>query len=490
MMDEPFQQFQSNMMELFQQFQSHMMELFQQFQSHMMELFQEYHSYMMEMPHYKTWPGILESFAVDAMEDPALLFTVLWKSCTRLLLFAAIATIIPGKLHVWSARVLRVPVFIITISVLLVELALYTLVRLTIHIAEAVFFFFDKHRALRKELNQAKSYKEWHSIASKIDSATGRDQWKYTITDNTAGEYNWAFLNRVIEDMRFARENDDMILAMIQLHQAVKDNVAGIMNEELYSVTNTGETKAIIKEFLEETVITLHWLTEKVRLENLQNFNSSVNSTGSVDLEEFETSSTASYATSCSSFPTSSRPSPKQLEKRELVKTFLKRAKAAYGRTALCLSGGGMIGCYHFGHIHALMELDVLPQIISGSSAGAIAASFVCTRTDEELERDFNPVVIERNSRIFQKSPFGIFMSILRTGYAYNYDEFIDVLEWYTTGTLTFEEAYKKTGRILCITLSPTTKESPPVVVNYITAPNVTIASGMYREKRLEISIM
>ena len=44
---------------------------------------------------------------------------------------------------------------------------------------------------------------------------------------------------------------------------------------------------------------------------------------------------------------------------------------------------------------------------------------------------------------------------------------------------MTFEEAYRKTGRILCITLSSTTKKAPPVLVNYITAPNVTIASAV-----------
>jgi predicted acylesterase/phospholipase RssA len=44
---------------------------------------------------------------------------------------------------------------------------------------------------------------------------------------------------------------------------------------------------------------------------------------------------------------------------------------------------------------------------------------------------------------------------------------------------LTFEEAYKKTGRIFCITLSSTTKKAPSVLISYISAPNVTIASAV-----------
>lgn len=49
----------------------------------------------------------------------------------------------------------------------------------------------------------------------------------------------------------------------------------------------------------------------------------------------------------------------------------------------------------------------------------------------------------------------------------------------YFTKNMTFEESYKKTGRVLCITLSATTKKAPPVLINYITAPNVTIASAV-----------
>lgn len=44
---------------------------------------------------------------------------------------------------------------------------------------------------------------------------------------------------------------------------------------------------------------------------------------------------------------------------------------------------------------------------------------------------------------------------------------------------MTFEEAYKKTGRVFCIALSATAKKTPPVLINYISAPNVTIASAV-----------
>lgn len=44
---------------------------------------------------------------------------------------------------------------------------------------------------------------------------------------------------------------------------------------------------------------------------------------------------------------------------------------------------------------------------------------------------------------------------------------------------MTFLEAYRKTGRIFCVTLSSTTKKAPPVLLNYLTAPDVTLASAV-----------
>lgn len=60
--------------------------------------------------------------------------------------------------------------------------------------------------------------------------------------------------------------------------------------------------------------------------------------------------------------------------------------KHALGNTALILSGGANLGAYHIGVCQALYYSGLLPRIISGSSAGALIAAFVCTRTDFELE--------------------------------------------------------------------------------------------------------
>jgi TAG lipase/steryl ester hydrolase/phospholipase A2/LPA acyltransferase len=52
----------------------------------------------------------------------------------------------------------------------------------------------------------------------------------------------------------------------------------------------------------------------------------------------------------------------------------------AIGRTALLLSGGGLMGMYHIGVLLALKEAGITPRIIAGSSAGSIIAACIAVR--------------------------------------------------------------------------------------------------------------
>ena len=68
--------------------------------------------------------------------------------------------------------------------------------------------------------------------------------------------------------------------------------------------------------------------------------------------------------------------------------------------------------------------------------------------------------------------------SAVRNGHMFAQEDWHEMVRWFSND-LTFEEAYKKTGRVYCITLASTTKKAPPVLLNYISAPNVTIASAV-----------
>jgi hypothetical protein len=51
---------------------------------------------------------------------------------------------------------------------------------------------------------------------------------------------------------------------------------------------------------------------------------------------------------------------------------FLRESRHAFGRTALVLSGGGSFGAFHMGIVKALLDANLLPRVVSGSSAGSI----------------------------------------------------------------------------------------------------------------------
>lgn len=224
--------------------------------------------------------------------------------------------------------------------------------------------------------------------------------------------------------MRMARANKDSLLALAVIQQCTRKNVGGVMHEDLFCYSNTGEPKTIVTEFLNEVCITLKWITdeanarldssdvddtnsrdvrrydrkfqENVRTEKdrlwkslvdvtasfigRSNSNSNHNLGGSENgdnddydnddddnINGFDTRSTDSIATTSSNGDGSGkennstngrnhhvitgvkkslpRPFP-TAHHRDQVLTFLKRARSAYGRTALCLSGGAMMGKY------------------------------------------------------------------------------------------------------------------------------------------------
>jgi hypothetical protein len=66
---------------------------------------------------------------------------------------------------------------------------------------------------------------------------------------------------------------------------------------------------------------------------------------------------------------------------------FINETRLAFGRTALLLSGGAAFGFKHAGVIRALHRQKLLPRIISGTSAGSIAAAACCVCDDAELTR-------------------------------------------------------------------------------------------------------
>ena len=154
-----------------------------------------------------------------------------------------------------------------------------------------------------------------------------------------------------------------------------------------------------------------------------------------------------------------------------------------FGRSALTLSGGANLGMKHIGVVKALWEAELLPDIISGASAGSIIAAICCTATDKEMVDALKRFPTSDLAVFDAPGIEGLYWFKERIHHAWEIRAFYAIknLErvmksW--VRDLTFREAHNKTGRILNICIS-SFESSEPRLLNHVTAPDVYIWSAV-----------
>jgi len=85
------------------------------------------------------------------------------------------------------------------------------------------------------------------------------------------------------------------------------------------------------------------------------------------------------------------------------------------GRVAFVLSGGASLGAVQVGMLHALYERDITPQLVVGTSAGALNGAFIASRpqtveTAIELARIWRTV---RRGQVFPLNPLSGFLGFV-----------------------------------------------------------------------------
>ena len=462
-------------------------------------------------------PSSVVNGMTEAAEDaPSYSSMVLWSSLVILLLLV-LSSIVPGRLHGYSAQLWRWPILALTYGAILVELVWYCAIRLVIRVAEAVVAR-PKHTALRRHMAAATSYHEWYRAAHALDQSQQRHHWllhpRTTTTttsvvsppdadaDNDNDEtrdsirsrnYNWKFLQELIKDMQLVlrptttpNDNDHndtasrIIFAMAVIQQCTRcgPNMGGVvMNSDLFSYANTGEPKQLVLDFCQHIVDTLRWMTNQtLRLKeaaapplptrslpepNNNNNDHPPPALGHPDsvsdrLQQEKGNIWKAFTADCMAsrstlgdpdqeeeeeeeedckvvplHPTKQAPSPPIVVHRHQVLEFLKRTRSAYGRTALCLSGGAMMGLYHFGVIRGLAQEGLLPRIVSGTSAGSVVGALVCTRTNDDLPHVLDPKVIGPRMTCFDRPWKERLVSLWKHGNMFDIDEWKKKIEWY-----------------------------------------------------------
>ncbi|KXT10436.1 hypothetical protein AC579_7878 [Pseudocercospora musae] len=319
----------------------------------------------------------------------------------------------------------------------------YLLTRFYIWLYEQYVTWRGTRDRLRKTLRVQDNYEDWVKAAENLDRHLGNDAWK---DDDEGSYYDWKTIRRIVREVRTLRaeaEQDERGQAWRTeregrravdelrsvLETCVKNNFAGIENPRLYSETYYG-TKSLLQTYVDETAESLKFLFASNQLT--------------------------------------------QADKRSLSKHL----SANLGRSALCLSGGATFAYYHFGIAKALLDADLLPAIITGTSGGALVAALLATRTEAELKELLVPALASRITACHDDFRTW-FWRWWRTGARFDSVDWAKRCAWFCHGSLTFLEAYRRTGRILNVSCVPSDPHSPTMLVNYLTAPDCVIWSAV-----------
>ncbi|KOS18512.1 Patatin-like phospholipase domain-containing protein [Escovopsis weberi] len=317
---------------------------------------------------------------------------------------------------------------------------LYLSTRLYIFVYEHFFTWRGRREILRKNLRRTSDYDSWVSAAQALDIFLGRQTWKelndFAYYDSKTVKRVWGQIRKTRTRADAAAKNGDSVELERSVDElktlmeaCVKNNFVGVENPRLYSQTYYG-TKNLVQNFVDEVEKNLKFILDHDHLEA------------------------------------------------EQKRALFKHMNANYGRTALCLSGGATFAYYHFGVVKAMLDADLLPDVITGTSGGALVAALVATRTNEELKELLVPALATKITAC--REPMTAWVPRWwKTGARFDSLDWAERCSWFTRGSMTFREAYKRTGRILNVSCVPADPHSPTILCNYLTSPDCVIWSAV-----------
>ncbi|KAI0723314.1 patatin-domain-containing protein [Earliella scabrosa] len=328
--------------------------------------------------------------------------------------------------HEWLYLILRWPLLGLIFLFIAIQFGMYVMIRQLVNAKEWVSAWRGRRGILRKRLRNARTYQEWKDAALALDDYMHFDEWKLIDEDMY---YDWKLVRKVRRSLKAFRERNDARGVLGVLETCIRTNFAGVESARLYSETYYG-TKVLIESYITEVEKALEYIRDTPEISN------------------------------------------------EEKKRFFKSANTNLGTSALCLSGGASFGYYHFGVVKAFLDQGLLPRVISGTSAGGLVAALICTRTDDELKELLVPELAHRITAC--EDPFSVwFKRFWTTGARFDSATWARKACFFTRGSMTFREAYMRTGRILNVSVIPAERHSPTKLLNYITAPDTVIWSAL-----------
>jgi NTE family protein len=284
---------------------------------------------------------------------------------------------------------------------------------------------FSATRRLQAAMDEARSYAEWREAAIAHDKASGVHEW---VESDESKHFDYVSIRRRLERLRKLRAVGDHERLLYALNEGIHGNIDGIGRRALYGKAKFG-TKRLIMEYVDEVVSALDLLA----------------SDAADDI-----------------------PFAERLD-------FFRRAQHCYGCSAFVMSGAGSLLFFHIGAVKAMWLEGILPDVLSGSSGGAIVGSLVGTHETGDIEKLFEPGnlvhEIERDTGLWR------YFDMFRPEVA-SIDEVYEAIERLLPD-LTFQEAFERTGRHTNISIAAAEKHQTSRLLNAITTPNVCVREAV-----------
>lgn len=280
----------------------------------------------------------------------------------------------------------------------------------------------NKLKEAQLAMDHASTYQEYRQACEMHDQYSGAEGWKeFEVCEH----YDYKLIRKRVNRIRTTKAKNDPAGLMLILHEGIHGNLGNIANPDVNNHCKIG-TKKLIEAFLDEVCSALKYIYEAD--ENEIDFYDKL--------------------------------------------AFFEETSHAYGQSCLMLSGGAGLGFFHAGVIKALTENNLMPNVISGASAGSIMAALVGTRKDEELLDVLTPKAIYEKFK-----QWGVWKGVFK-------DSLLDptnlenaLIEMFDL--MTFEEAYKRTGRHVTVTASPADLHQYSRLLNARTSPNAIITQAV-----------
>ncbi|WP_273776833.1 DUF3336 domain-containing protein [Acinetobacter sp. GSS19] len=279
-------------------------------------------------------------------------------------------------------------------------------------------------KKLKRQLERAESYEEWKSIALKLDEESGAQEWKY---DNTSEYFDAELISHRLNLLKKYRTQDRIVDLIYILREGLTYDIANIGHPMLFTATYVG-TKKIIEDYVEEVSHSLYYLV-------------SSNCNGMSVQERID---------------------------------FFENCQRAYGQPALMFSGGATLGLFHSGVCKALMEQDLMPKVLSGSSAGAIMAAMMGTAAHGEAMN-----ILQGDHFFSDAFHFRTLSEMLKGNGGIADVKYLKKFLVENLGDLSFEEAYKRSGLHVNIAVAPYDSVHDARILNKFTSPNLLVWSAV-----------